>query len=159
MFPSRLTRVTLLALTMGGVLLAQSSTSNWSNLSALTSGQAVRVRLSDGSSLRGAFQSFNLDEVTLQIGTADRTLARTVVLDLAAQTQGHRRRNALIGAGAGAGVGLAYCGAMGNSIAGCRDTTPRAKGWLVSTGFFAAIGAIVGAVLPSRGWRTLYRAR
>ncbi|HXR97096.1 MAG TPA: hypothetical protein VN709_04555 [Terriglobales bacterium] len=146
-------------LTFGLSLSTFAQTSgSWTELRQLHGATAVKVATRTSGSVHGNFISASESALILRVGDGERTLARADIVSASVRQSGHRARNTLIGAGAGIGVGLLYCGAAGNSILGCRDTTPRSKGWLVSMGFFGAIGAILGALLPSGRWHLLYRA-
>ncbi|MGH9394699.1 MAG: hypothetical protein ACRD1E_11060, partial [Terriglobales bacterium] len=139
-------------------LRAQADGGAWSRLSQLAPGQAIKVDLNHGHALQGGFERASEDALVVSVSGTETSLAKADVARVEEARGGHRKRHALIGAGLGVVAGLGYCAAAGNSIIGCRDTTPRAKGWLVSVGFFGAVGAIVGALIPGRGWQELYRA-
>ena len=69
---------------------------------------------------------------------------------------GHRKRNALIGLAVGAGAGLAIGLA---TRPGPNQITVIPAGAVVGglTAAGAIVGAIVGVVIPSAGWREIYK--
>ena len=131
----------------------------WNNLKQLSSGQHVRVQLSDGKLSKGDFQSVSDDAIIIRAGGADQTFQRSGVKKVSSRRSGHRARHALIGAAIGAGVGLGTGAAIDN------DCTPQDfictgnKGKAILTPVFALIGAGVGALLPAGGWQEIYRQK
>jgi hypothetical protein len=87
-----------------------------------------------------------------------------MVAKVSAKDKGHRLRNTLIGLGAGAGGGL-ILGAVGDANSchpgffGCWDPLGRNGLKETVTPLGALIGGIVGVLLPTGGWRDVYRAK
>ena len=147
----------ILLLALAPALVAQ-STANWDSVKQLTTGKEIRVTLNDGRNLRGTFQSATDEALTVAIPNSQEALSRTMVIRIASKGKGHRLRNSLIGLGVGAGAGL---------IAGAvADRCPAGHGcWFPNVGkeiltpFGAAVGAIVGALIPTGRWRDVYRVK
>jgi hypothetical protein len=137
---------------------------NWASLHTLVPGEKVMVVLDKAQAFRGQFKTFSDEAIELHLVTGDRIFQRANVLRVSAKGQSHRGRNALIGAlvGAGTGLGLGMaadksskCGPSGPFL--CGGSFNYGKEILTPAG--AIGGGLVGAVLPSGGWREIYRAR
>jgi len=142
--------------------------SNWDNLKSLTRGQEIRVVMNNVKSYQGKFESLSDDGITLQQAGGEQTLPRQDVLRVSWKGQSHRTRNAKIGAAVGAGVGLAG-GLVANHIiwshANCTEGPAFSCGgppnphWeIIGPPVVAVPGALIGAVVPTGGWRDIYRA-
>lgn len=148
-------------LTLGIVVLSSHlclGQSDWSAVERLTSGQELKVILQDGASRRGSFESATDNGVVVRSGKGEQTLSRDQVTRILIEWKSHRRRNALIGAGIGAGAGLG----AGASVDHCSKNSivcTGNKGKAILTPAFALIGAGIGALIPSGGWRQVYRSR
>ena len=83
-----------------------------------------------------------------------------MIASVSTKGRNHRLRNALIGFGGGAGVGL-IAGTASDS--GCPKNgcfrVGKNLGKEVLTPLGALIGVTVGALLPTGGWRDVYRAK
>jgi hypothetical protein len=96
------------------------------------------------------------ESLAINATTSQETLSRQDIRRVDLKRPGHRRRNTLIGLAIGAGTGLAV-GAVADSKAG-------PGGWFpdvckeVFTPLGALVGKVVGAALPTGGWREVYRA-
>jgi protein involved in polysaccharide export with SLBB domain len=147
-------------------LLAQ-STANWDRIKHLGAGDRVRISLTGGRKLEGDFQNATEDAVMVDTSKSDETLNRAMVARVSLRGKSHRSRNALIGLGAGAGAGLI----LGVVIDSCRNNgsflnpnfticvVPANAGKEVLTPVGALLGLAVGAVIPTGGWRDLYRVK
>jgi hypothetical protein len=150
----------ILFLTLAPALAAQAS-ANWDGVRQLIAGQGVRVILTDGRTLRGKFQSATDDALMVATAKSQEALSRTMVTQVSTRGKSHRLRNALIGFGAGAGGGL-IVGAIADAdschpdrLLGCIGGPNVLK--KVFTPLGALVGGIVGAVLPTGGWRDVYQ--
>jgi hypothetical protein len=142
-----------LALTAGRPLLASPSTpqqADWGNLTKLTQGDEIKVVVDRGSSRQGTFQSVTDDEITVHFATGNQTLARQSVRQVMAKRGGNRGKHALIGMAVGAGAGLGL-GAAADHFQSHQSLEALPMG--------AAVGAGIGALLPSGGWKTIYDGR
>jgi hypothetical protein len=95
--------------------------------------------------------------------TSQEMLARPQIVRVSSKGKSHRGRNALIGLGIGAGGGLIAGVVVDHESCAnrtnCLDILGPNVGKEVLTPVGALIGAIVGAVIPTGGWRDLYRAK
>lgn len=159
--------VSILGLLTGARLAAaepQQQNSNWDNLKKLTSGEQVRVVQNDAKSYQGKFEKVTDEGIVVGVGGSEQTYTRQAVLRVSARKRGHRWRHAGIGAAVGAGAGLGI-GVAVDASSKCSPTTSFCfeilpnGGKEIFTPLGGVIGAIVGAVVPSGGWRDVYRAR
>src|ERR1019366_118817 len=129
---------------------------NWANLNQLVTGAEIRVTVADGKTLRGFMQRVTPESLAINATTSQETLSRQDIRRVDLKRPGHRGRNTLIGLAIGTGAGLA----AGAGV----DSQRRPGDWLPSFGKVvlspvgAIIGTVVGAVLPTGGWREVYRA-
>jgi hypothetical protein len=136
--------------------LSFAQTSDWAVVSHLSSAQKVKVETADGKSHVGSIQSVTDDAI--RIGK-NQLIQKQDVRHVLLMGPNHRGRNALIGLGVAAGIGLASalsCTGKGGLL------NPPSKGEcaVVLVPFFGAMGAGIGALLPSRGdWQEVYRSK
>ena len=152
----------LLLLALAPALVAQSRT-NWDSVKQLGAGQEIRIVLTDGVEVRGVFLSATDDVLTFATPKSQEALTRIMVAKVFSRGKKHGWRNFLIGFGAGAGGGL-IVGAITDAKT-CQPTPflgcflgPNI-GKVVFTPLGALVGGIVGALLPTGGWRDVYRAK
>jgi hypothetical protein len=155
----------LLVLALTPALTAQSRT-NWDGVKQLTAGQEIRVVLTDGVEVRGVFLSATDDALMFATYKSQEMLSRIMVGKISSRGKTHRLRNALIGLGAGAGGGLTLGAVIDadscknpNVFFGCFQPAGPNIGKEVFTPLGALVGGIVGALLPTGGWRDVYRAK
>jgi hypothetical protein len=135
----------------------------WNKLKQVSAGQEIQVVQDGAKSTTGNFRSLTDEAIVVSGATGEQTISRQSVLRVSSKGQGHRKRNALIGAGIGAGVGLGI-GAASDSRASCTPgffSCPFFPnlGKEIGTPIGAIAGGIVGVVLPTGGWHEIYRAR
>jgi hypothetical protein len=150
----------LLLLLVPGLSLAQSSQNNWDNLKQLAPGEQIRIVLNDAKSYSGQFQSVSDDGIVLRLGKDSQTFERQNVLRVSTRGRGHRGRNALIGLAVGAGAGVIVAVASPELGTGkCAQGSCVDAGVVSMVGFLGgALGAGLGAAMPTRGWHDVYRA-
>ena len=97
------------------------------------------------------------DAMVVHLPTGDQTFERQSVTQVLVKRDGHRSRHALIGLLVGTGAGL--------GVGAAADRTDR-NNWLlpgigkaVFTPAGAIVGATIGALVPSGGWKNIYEAR
>lgn len=126
---------------------------SWDDVQTIWPGEITRVETAQGRKT-GEFVSATTDRITLRLaGRGDSAFARTEVRRVSVQTRSHRLRNTLIGAGVGAAVGVALYTTLGQWF---RSEGAESGGFLVAP---IAIGAAVGAVLPTGRMERVYDAK
>jgi hypothetical protein len=133
--------------------------SEWNVVQQLTSGQEVKVVLKEGGSRRGSFESVNDTGVVIRAGKGEQTLSRDQVARILVKSKGHRVRNVLIGAGIGAGAGLGAGASIDSNCSKTSIVCTGNKGKAILTPLFGLLGAGIGSLIPSGGWREVYRSR
>jgi hypothetical protein len=133
---------------------AQTTAATWNSVQALPAGSEVRVA-AGGRALRGKIEAVTDDSITLTSGKGQEMFTQQEVSRVSVKKPGHRRRNTLIGlgigAGAGLGIGLAASSCTGLGCIGSRAVeigAPLALG---------GVGTAIGALIPTGGWREVYR--
>jgi hypothetical protein len=137
----------------GWPLVAAPSTTqqaDWGNLMNLAPREEIKVVVDGANSRRGTFQSVTDDAITVHFATGDQTLARQSVRQVMAKRGGNRGKHALIGMAVGAGAGFGL-GAAADRLQSHQSLEALPMG--------AAVGAGIGALLPSGGWKTIYDGR
>ena len=121
---------------------------NWDNVKQLLPGEKIRIKLNNAKSCEGLLQSVTDDGMVVRLATGEQTFTRQNIVRVSQKGQSNRGRNAglgaLIGAGSGAAVGGAIAGPPGALLGALFLGMPP--------------GALVGAVIPTGGWRDVYRA-
>ena len=135
-------------------LAAQSQ--SWSNVKALSPGTEIRISGPRPSAVRGTLLSVTDDSLMLNSSAGQEMFTRQQVNRVSSKKQGHRARNALIGLGVGAGTGLVV-GAVGDQQCSPSCFLGNNIGKAVFTPLGAILGALVGAVIPTGGWRDVYK--
>ena len=156
-----------------GMASAQDSkgrSGNWDNLKSLTPSQGIRVVTNDLKVYQGEFESLSEGGITLRQAAGEQTLARKDVFRVSQKLgQDHLTRNTLLGSVVGAGAGLGT-GLIANHVIwshvncdegpafGC-SYPPNPHWGIILTPVGGLAGAVIGAAVPTRAWRDLYRAR
>jgi len=150
----KLTRAAAVLFVFALAASAQSPAQNWNNVTALAAGTPVRISVGSRT-VRGQVQGVTDDSLAVNSGKGQERFTRQDVARVSVKERGHHARNILIGAAVGAGIGLG----VGAAVARCKSFCVVSTGEVVavSTGGFAAVGAIIGAVIPSGGWREIYK--
>jgi hypothetical protein len=115
------------------------------------------VRVSTGArTVSGKIDRASDSLLALTVGKAAEWFDRQQVLTVSVKKGGHRKRNALIGLAVGAGAGLAI-GLAARPGPNQIKVIPAGAvvGGLTAAG--AIVGAIVGVIIPSGGWRQIYQ--
>lgn len=126
---------------------------DWMRVQAIAPGADVRIDVAGRGQIQGNLQNVTPDSIVLNVN-GPQTIARQDIARVSVKKPGHRKRNALIGLAVGAGVGLGI-GAANRCQQFCVVSNGAVTGVAAAGG--AAAGAIVGAVIPTGGWRTVYK--
>lgn len=137
--------------------LCSAQGAGWDGLRQLAQGQKVKVELNDGKSYQGTFQSVSDEAVVVNIKAGSRTFGQPDIRRVLSKTGGHRGRHVLLGTAIGAGVGLGIGAAVDNGCTKSSIVCTGNAGKAIGTPLFAALGAAIGAILPSGGWHEVYR--
>ncbi len=125
---------------------------DWSSLARLKPDENIQVVQANQISMEGGFTRYSQFEITLRTARGELSIPKDRVVRVSTKPRGRRQRNALIGAGiAGGGAGTAMALALAKE--GHRDFGPGTA--VVATAVWAAVGALVGAVIPPGA--TVYR--
>ncbi|MGD0507579.1 MAG: hypothetical protein ABSA27_07275 [Terriglobales bacterium] len=146
---------------------AQTDQASWANLSALRAGQKIQVVEMNSKKHSGSFVNVSDTEISYQDTAGEQTIQKQEVRSVKLMENKHRVRNTLAGMGVGGGVGAGVgAGIEAATFHSCSSQSfciqPVGKGGSVgiaaAIGFVggAAVGAVVGALLPSH--HTIYRA-
>ena len=83
---------------------------------------------------------------------------RQEVMRVSVKKKGYRGRNTLIGLGAGAAIGVVVGVASHQDCTGfCLLYTTRGQDAGIGAIIFGVIGTAVGALIPTGGWREVYK--
>ncbi len=136
--------------------ISSAQDAGWQTLKQLAPGEQVKIVLNGGPSHRGALQSVGDDAIVIGNGES---YPKQDVRRVLVRKRGHRGRNALIGLGIGAGAGLAGGAIIDNDCSKTSIICTGNAGKAILTPVFGVLGLTIGAVLPSGGWREIYRSR
>ena len=127
----------------------------WNNVKTVAPGTEIRVAGPKPSPVVGTLASATDDSVVVTSRTGQETYARQQITRVSIKKSGHRARNTLIGLGVGAGAGLAV------GVGTDQSCSPHCflgnnLGKVIFTPLGAAVGALVGFVIPTGGWKEIY---
>ena len=162
-------RKTLLLLCVLGTTVAsgaQTDQASWANLSALQAGQKIQVVDMNSKKHSGTFVNVSDTAISYQETGGEQTIQKQDVRSVKLMESKYRVRNTLVGLGVGGGVGAGVGAGIGAAtFHSCSSQSfciqPVGKGGSAGIaaviGFAggAAVGAVVGALLPSHS--TIYR--
>ncbi len=134
---------------------AQPTAASWDSVKALTTGTDVRISAGPRT-VRGKIDRITDDALTVTSGKGQEMFTQQDVSRVSVKKPGHRKRNALIGLGIGAGAGLGVGIAAREGPGGFGPNLDDA----VTVGMTVAgalAGTIVGVLIPTGGWREIYK--
>jgi hypothetical protein len=143
--PTVLSRIIVLIPVLA-IAAGKTPISDWGSVQTIASGTPVRVVAGKAKAVSGALVS--VTDTTLLIlseGAGQQPFEKTQIASVSVKKQGHRLRNTLIGLGVGFGIGLASGGRYTD------ESRPE------SGGSYGMLGAGVGAVWRTGGWRKVYQ--
>lgn len=143
-----------LALTLA-TATAQTTAATWDSVKALQAGTEVRIAAGPRT-VRGKIDRVSDDALALTSAKGQEMFTQQEVSRAWVKKPGHRKRNALIGLGVGAGVGLGVGLASREGPGGFGPNLDDA----VTVGMTVAgalAGTIVGVLVPTGGWREIYK--
>ncbi len=133
---------------------AQTTAATWNSVQALSAGSEVRIAAGPRT-VRGKVDRVSDDALTVTSAKGQEMFTQQEVSRVWVKKPGHRKRNALIGLGIGAGVGLGIgLSAASCTGLGCIGADAIEVGAPLG---LAAVGTAIGAVIPTGGWREIYR--
>ena len=128
-------------------LVAQTGTNDWTQLSAVTSGTRLSVKLKDGKKVEGTLNSATDTSLSLTVKSAAKEIRREDVASVHEVSKKGAGKATLIGAGIGAGVGAALGIASevndNDSFFETKDSITAGM-VVVATGIGALTGFLVG---------------
>ena len=150
-----LSRVLILTAAAAPIAAGQ-GTQPWDQILRLAPGSEVRVVAGNSKPINGTLDGVTADALQLNSGGSQQSIQRGEILSIAVKKGGHRLRNGMIGlavgAGAGLGVGLAT---TQNGSNGWGTLNADVRAGLTAAGGF--VGFVIGVLLPSGGWHTVYK--
>ncbi len=148
-----LIRAAVVSTLAASTLTAQSGT-DWNTVKALAPGTQIRMETAPRK-VSGQLLSVSDEAIVVRSGGREDSVRRSEVTRIAVKKPGHRKRNVLIGLGVGAGAGLGIALAVNSCHGiGCIDSGVIEA---AAPPILAVLGAIVGAIIPTGGWREIYR--
>lgn len=155
----KLTRLIMALLAFALAATAQSPAQNWNSVKTLPVGTTIRISV--GSRIvNGDVQSVTDDSLAVNSGRGQEMFMRQEVTRVAVKKKGHRLRNSMIGLGIGTGAGIGIGLGVGHAN-DCRSGflcgIDTAAGGAVGGAIGLVGGTIVGALLPTGGWREVYK--
>ncbi len=114
----------------------------------------MRIKL-NSRTVEGKMQSATDESLAISSDKGQEMFALREVERVSLRRKSHRARNALIGLGVGAGIGAGIVAAA--SCSNCIAPISQGEAVGIAAGGLGALGAIVGALIPSGGWREVYR--
>ena len=139
------------------LLVLPAAAQDWSAVKALPVGTSVRISIGSRT-VNGQIQGITDDSLDINSGKGQEALKRLDVKRVDVKKQGHRGRNTLIGLGAGAAAGAIAGTAYYEPCKGfCILNPSRGQDAGIGAGVLGLVGAIVGALIPTGGWREVYK--
>jgi hypothetical protein len=144
-----------------GAAETRNPTANWDNLNQLAPGDDIRIVLDNAKAYTAKLESVNDSGIVVRLASGEQTFPRGTVLRVSTKGRSHRLRNAFIGLAAGAGTGVTVGFASPELGQGkCSRGSCVDAGTVSALGVWgAALGAGMGALIPTGRWHDVYRAR
>jgi len=157
-FAAALVRILLLVTVQPALAQPRTIPTNWEHIKQLAPGDEIRVELKDHGSVRGQFEGVTADALMINSRRGQETLTQRTVARVWSERRSHRMRNAMIGLGIGAGAGFGVgAGIDSKSCHSCILNLPNI-GKEVFTPIGALAGGLIGFLIPTGGWKEVYRS-
>jgi hypothetical protein len=151
------TRAAAVFLVFALAATAQSPAQDWNNVKVLTDGTSVRISIGSRT-VSGPVRGVSDDSLAVDSRKGQEIFTRREVLRVSVKKQSHRGRNTLIGLGAGAAIGVVVGTVSYRKCTGfCILNSTRAEDAGAGAIIFGVIGAAVGVLIPTGGWRDVYK--
>ena len=147
-------RLAAALLLLAATVAAQTNASSWNTVEALAAGTDVRI-LNGSRTVSGKIEGVTDETIVVNSGKGQETFKQQDVMRVSVKKTGHRMRNALIGLGVGAGVGVGVGAAADANCTGLCFGGNFGKAIFTPLG--AVAGVLVGALIPTGGWREIYK--
>jgi hypothetical protein len=137
---------------------AQPPARSWNNVKALSVGTSVRISVGSRT-VNGQVHATTDDSLALDSKKGQEMFTRQEVMRVSVKKTSHRGRNTLIGLGAGAGIGVVVgVASLHQDCTGiCFLNPTRGQAAGIGAILFGVIGTAVGALIPTGGWREVYK--
>jgi hypothetical protein len=147
----------LAVISIAATALAQSNATDWNTVKALATG--ADVRLTTGfRTVHGQVLRVSDGNIVLALGKGQEMFSQQEVLRVRLRGDSHRGRNSLIGLGGGAAIGAIIGAAAHQDCTGfCIFYTSRGTDTAAGAVVGGGLGAIIGALIPTRSWLEIYR--
>jgi hypothetical protein len=148
-------RVAALAALAAMAAFAQANVADWNVVKGLAAGTEVRVTIG-GRTVHGKVESITDDAVVVTGEKGRESIDRRQVSGASVKKTSHRKRNALIGLAVGTGAGLGV-GIDARAKSDQLKVVPNSAVVAAFTAAGALGGLLVGVLIPTGGWREIYR--
>ena len=138
-------------------LQGQSTMSDWSKLSSVETGAKLAVKLKNGKTVDGRFNSISDSSLTLKVKGSNQELKRDDIQTIHLVTRKSATKATLIGAGVGAGAGALVGAAGSDSEFDKLDQAVTAGLTIIGAGVGALGGYLIGRTGRKR--ELIYQAR
>ena len=147
-------RLSIAILLLGASAWSQSVDTDWQLVQAIPEGQSIRVH-TEGRKHDGQLASASPSAININLRKGGQvSVPRNEVTHVYTRSESHRGRNTLIGTAIGVGLGIASYATFGQML---RNEGVDNTGMQIVVS--AAIGAGIGAALPSRGFKKIFEAK
>jgi hypothetical protein len=151
-----LCRLGVLLAILTATLSAQTGGADWNTVKALTSGTEVRIA-AGSRSVRGEIERATDDVLVLNSRQGQEMFDRQQISSVSVKKPSRRTKHTLLGLAAGTGAGLVVAFATVRSESGTFEIVTPATVRAAFTAAGAIVGTVVGALIPTGGWREIYR--
>ena len=134
-------------------LAAQSA--GWAGVKSIPPGSELKVETAAKVLIAGSLQEVKDDSLVLSLSSGPQTISRVDIERVSVKRANHRLRNVVVGVATGSAVGLGVGIVSGQCKSFC--IVSEAEVTTALTGVGAILGVIVGGLIPTGGWREVYK--